>query len=343
MQYFVKGFLGFEEFIKASPSTQLYKRNVFDFFGKEDDKFYHPYRSIIEEYVYNQDNTIGKKILHTENTMDYIETQNDNDKVFFPYIIESITKQYDIDENNTLLSVNKITKEFDTFGNNTHLTLLKGEQEYSSDDSYPFKQEATKTYNNNTDFWIIGQLLMQTKDYYAPNTSHLQFKKELTYFTDEDDYRFGMLESVISEPDNPGALIEKYDYDYYGNKKSITKGAYYDPDNPIEDRTESFVYGDEYNHRFITSSIDPLGNVSNYEYDDIWGLKTKVTDPNNLITQFEYDEFGRNTKIILPDGKIICKRLLWVMDSDPDKPNFGFKPLFYEWSQMSGKPEKKSY
>ncbi|MFG3697675.1 polymorphic toxin-type HINT domain-containing protein [Micromonospora sp. NPDC047620] len=46
---------------------------------------------------------------------------------------------------------------------------------------------------------------------------------------------------------------------------------------------------------------NPLDHVTTTEYAPAWGSPVKQTDPNNLVSQLEYDPLGRLTKVWMPD------------------------------------------
>ncbi|GGO01697.1 RHS repeat-associated core domain-containing protein [Micromonospora parathelypteridis] len=46
---------------------------------------------------------------------------------------------------------------------------------------------------------------------------------------------------------------------------------------------------------------NPLGHITTTEYATAWGSPVKQTDPNNLVSQLEYDALGRLAKVWMPD------------------------------------------
>lgn len=74
-------------------------------------------------------------------------------------------------------------------------------------------------------------------------------------------------------------------------------------------RASSFVYDSK--HRFVTSSVNPMGYVQQSIYDNRWGQPIKTIDITNLETIYTYDGYGRNNKITTPDNNSVVSLITW--------------------------------
>lgn len=58
----------------------------------------------------------------------------------------------------------------------------------------------------------------------------------------------------------------------------------------------------------VTKVIDPLGNTTQYEYDEVSLQRTKLIDPMGATTQWAIDASGNCTQITQPDGSVVAIR-----------------------------------
>ena len=105
----------------------------------------------------------------------------------------------------------------------------------------------------------------------------------------------GFLTQEVLEPDDSNLRIEsRWTLDTYGNRASLTVTS------RSGSRSSSTSY--DANGRFPTSNTNPLNHVESLQYDVRTGAVTQLTDPNGLITKWQYDSLGRKTREIRPDG-----------------------------------------
>jgi YD repeat-containing protein len=93
-----------------------------------------------------------------------------------------------------------------------------------------------------------------------------------------------------------GAITDEYvtthSYDSYGNLTSAT-----DPAGHIS----TYACSADFQHAYVTSISDSLGNTVTISYEFTSGLITKITDENGNTSSYEYDLSGRIVKRINPD------------------------------------------
>ncbi|MFC4686025.1 RHS repeat-associated core domain-containing protein [Epilithonimonas pallida] len=88
-----------------------------------------------------------------------------------------------------------------------------------------------------------------------------------------------------------------YEYDSYGN---LTKSIF-----PLDQNDQRMFYQYEYDpvyHTYITKVTDAYGYTSKTQYDDnyLFGVPKKITDLNNVVSEYTYDSFGRMTQYKSP-------------------------------------------
>ena len=78
-------------------------------------------------------------------------------------------------------------------------------------------------------------------------------------------------------------------------------------------RSEVFTYDNT--KRFITSITNSLNHEIKFTYDAKTGNKKTETDPNGLITKYDYDFFGNLTKVTFPDNTTTETSVQWVSNA----------------------------
>jgi len=166
--------------------------------------------------------------------------------------------------------------------------------------------------------------------------SVITFKKRPgeTDFTRKTDFEYnsnGMLHFKIEEKNSPKELKEEYVYDSYGNTITLKVSAPKESGAPLREQNFTY-YADGYH---LESKQDALDYEESYTYYTENGLLKTVTDEeNDLTTEYEYDDFGRQIKVTHPDGNEEYTGLRWATDH-PDAPG---SSLYYSYTQSSGNP-----
>jgi YD repeat-containing protein len=93
----------------------------------------------------------------------------------------------------------------------------------------------------------------------------------------------------VIEPDTPELRLQTdYSYDAFGHKVTVTVSG-------ADIATCAAVSSYDANGQFAVSATNALSHTESYEYDERFGLPTRHTGPNGLVTTWEYDGFGRKT------------------------------------------------
>ena len=119
----------------------------------------------------------------------------------------------------------------------------------------------------------------------------------------------GLLTAEIIEPDNPQLCVRtEYLYDSIGNRtQTLTKncpGASGTALFTQRQLTASYAANavNLVAGQYPTSTTNALNQSETKQYDNRFAAVTKLTGPNGLSTQWQYDSFGRKTKEIRADG-----------------------------------------
>jgi RHS repeat-associated protein len=105
--------------------------------------------------------------------------------------------------------------------------------------------------------------------------------------------------SVVNDPSNPSlALTTQYsNYNGFGIPQKVTISA-----NDIQNRVSETNY--DATGRFITKTINGLGNTEEFTYDPKYGSVLTKKNISGLMSYFMYDGLGRLIKTKLPDNTI---------------------------------------
>src|ERR1700679_205042 len=117
--------------------------------------------------------------------------------------------------------------------------------------------------------------------------------------------------SSVGDPTDPGTqLAVDYDRDAWGNVWRTNA-----PEAFGHRRAECVTY--EPDGIFPYAVRNSLGHTAYVAFDPGLGVKTTAVDPNNLVTQWAHDGFGRATEEIRPDTTFTTSALTRVKDGGP--------------------------
>jgi len=152
------------------------------------------------------------------------------------------------------------------------------------------KKTTVNQYTHDTANWRLGLVTRTDVISEAPGQTAQTRTASFDY-----DY-LGRLTAEVIAPGTPLAVTTTYsNYDAFGHWTQRTvSGA------DIEPRTESQTF--DARGLFIASKTNALGHTTSFVYDERNGQPTRITDPNGLVTEMDYDGFGRKGKETRPDG-----------------------------------------
>ncbi|MFO0756888.1 MAG: FG-GAP-like repeat-containing protein [Byssovorax sp.] len=181
-----------------------------------------------------------------------------------------------------LLDMTAKVSEFDVFGH----VLVEDVTAEGLDLSFHIE----RGYKNDTERWVLGQLQSQSECSGTSMLSRCRLLGRMTTIYGEVES-----ENVSSDDGSPDVVLSTvYGRDPFGNVESITEEDAFD------------------HHRVTLTAYEPEGiypyqhtnaekHVSITEYDPAFGVMTKHIDPNQLVTTWDYDGFGRLGKESRPD------------------------------------------
>jgi RHS repeat-associated protein len=182
-----------------------------------------------------------------------------------------------------LRDTTSMVTDFDAFGN------VRAEEIATA--GVDLTLEIERTFENDTDRWVLGQLKTQTTCSTAALVSQCRTLTRTTTIYGEVD-----TESIETDDGSPETQLDVvYARDAYGNVTGITASDAFG-----HLRTTTILYEPE--GIFPDELIDAAGHTTLPEFDTGFGVLTRETDPNGLVTEWRYDGFGRLGLEILPDG-----------------------------------------
>ncbi|WP_437962692.1 RHS repeat-associated core domain-containing protein (plasmid) [Sorangium sp. So ce119] len=196
-------------------------------------------------------------------------------------------------------SVSKVT-EFDELGN------VRAEEVSTSGVDLTFN--VTRTFKNDTERWVLSQLETQKECSAAAGISQCRTLTRTTTIHGEVD-----TESTESDDGLPDTKLKlTYTRDDFGNITGVTAEDAFD-----HRRTSSTDLDDE--GMFPESYVNAAGHTTIVEYDGALGVLLKRVDPNQLVTEWQVDGFGRLGVEMRPDGTTTTVALSRSKDGGPDQ------------------------
>lgn len=240
--------------------------------------------SIVEHNFYQDSPRRGKEYttsiyddnwnLYSRNTKNYNYTSN--------YGIYNISLKNSADYLYDGSAVAKITNKSYEYDSHENLKSIVdyGDISVTGDEKY-----YTYEYAVNPTSWIMDRVArVSVFDSFNSKV------KETKYYYDNVGH-FGVISkgdlTKVEEWNNGNNVFTYYTYDSYGNviKKHDSYG-------------NSYTYQYDKTNTYLAMSINPIGHMVEYEYDSNGNVISQ--ESNNILTYFEYDEFGRKTKEISP-------------------------------------------
>jgi len=161
----------------------------------------------------------------------------------------------------------------------------------------------------------VPQTIITTQGYRNPNNQCVEITDTLTYGYGAQGRLAWMRKGNLD-----GSITTTYgDYSNTGvYREKVVSAAGCEP------RTEKYLHDDT--RRFVervANLIDPVNEIrTRFTYDPKTGNKLTETDPNDLVTNYNYDTFGNLTQINYPNGTQTNISVSWY--TGRDLPNARF-------------------
>lgn len=336
------GLLGFEK----SESKYIINNSLFEKKIVERNVDFAAEHNVLLPMALSKYNYADQLVL-TENYLYNVFSCAQNDKIIMPLITLKKTVNYDFDRSNavTKTSVENFEYESDMSGDsysdivNLHKTTMGSDDSYVGDDASQcsYKSETVYEYSNVLSQWIVSRPISAVKSMCYEN-GDLVGSSDLYQYTDSNPFN---ITKIISLPNlnmdfgDPLKIISEYEYDALGHLVTQSQTT----PSSKNHRVKSLVYGEEYNHRFPTISVNENGWEIHNTYNQDYGIMKSSVDYNDFKANKESDPFEITVKEALPDGLVTIKTKRWSAGNQ-HAPK---EAVYYTWEKTSGKAEKLSF
>ncbi|MBY6212820.1 hypothetical protein KUV95_14780 [Microbulbifer agarilyticus] len=215
-------------------------------------------------------------------------------KPYRPFIAKSVEETYALKNNGTtqgglLQSVLTETTQ-DSYGNATRVTMTT-----SDADGNDYVKDTVNTFPSSGWAAEMGRM-SKTVVTSTRGAQSVSRTSSFTYYPQNDGARQGLLKEEIVEPGTSFEVKTTYDYDSFGNKKTVTASAAGEAA-----RSSSYVYDSA--GRYLKYSTNALGQkTSEVLARDAFGNPTQVRDVNGVVSYAYHSKFGRKYFEASPTG-----------------------------------------
>jgi RHS repeat-associated protein len=168
------------------------------------------------------------------------------------------------------MSWQKSSFRYDDFGNAL---------EDDSLDSSGLRRTVSAVYSNDPNRWVLGLPLREASAFRSPSASEVDRLTTRVFDTD------GRLLQESLEPGTPNARVTDHRYDGRGQLAASTMSA-----EGGAPRITTRSYDDL---GFLTETRNAVGHRDLYQWDAVSGKPLSHTAPDQAVTRYQYDGFGR--------------------------------------------------
>jgi RHS repeat-associated protein len=224
--------------------------------------------------------------------------------VLYPYVRQSTSTGRDLDgavlptRSSQVGTAASSTDGIDGFGNVLSQTVTVQD----GSDVFATASTCGSIDNRTLTSWILGLCTSATVTASAPAVASVTRETSRTFDT------WGAVSSETVQPNDPLLRLQTtYTLDaVYGVVNKISQ-TWTDPLSAQTVSRDSATYSYDTKKRFVTQTADALGNFTagnftSRDYEDRSGLVIKETDPNGVITTWDYDAWRRKVRESRADG-----------------------------------------
>lgn len=330
------GFIGFESVVTrnyiddklVNKQLQEYKLEPMDKHCiplLTSDKLFYGENQLIKEHYYEYKKYLCKQ----------------NEKVIIPLLLQDREAVYNVDKNNVVLknivTVNTYESDLDDGKYNKIVQLKmtrKGYDDIKSIDpeKCQYLEEINMLYENDVVNWVINRPKKIVKSVIDKENAAVGNVHLIEYNSDNPMQvaKETVIPNVNADIRDSLTLVVKYKYDRVGNVVEQTISS----PSLKEDKIVKSEYGEEYQYRYKTKSIDEIGRIVTCKYNE-FGMLESTIDYNGYMTVIENEPFGTRSTIMMPDGMKNVKALLWSENNKYAPEN----ATYYSWEKNVGKSE----
>jgi len=287
------GFLGFETKRTFDTRTGLFH---YEFYSQE-----YPTIGWLkgERTVQSNDSTPVQTVQNTLASMALPANETLFRFTHFAYVQRSIIRNYEVGgaRNGQLISTRDIAYSYDNWGTmlSQNITTTEGATGLYDGAVYTEAVTASEVGNDLTS-WCLNKprRVKHTRRSSLPTGTEVARTTQYSW-----DFATCRLTQQIVEPDSAQwAVTTDYGYDDVGNVDEVKVTPAVGQGQAV--RTSLINWGTD--GRFPRTVTNAKNQVTTFGWDPGRGVRTTVTDPNNLITTTAFDNFNRTTRQSYPDG-----------------------------------------
>ena len=210
----------------------------------------------------------------------------------FPYVASSVDDRYELD--GTLVSSSYVRNHVDSFGTSVYRQSQTQEVNTGlNPGAVHWERVSAASVMNDTANWCIGRVgtTQVTRGHSLPGGEEMTRTSSRTV----DPAMCRTTQQIIEPGRTDMQVTTDISYDAFGNvayRSSTAAGQAL--------RLSSYSWSSS--GRFPQSVTNAEGHRTSMSWDLVQGVRTSETDPNGLVTQWQYDAFQRPVREVRPDG-----------------------------------------
>jgi RHS repeat-associated protein len=244
------------------------------------------FREIVSNGAGGPSNSTGTEALTTLSSAP-------NQQRYFPYFSNWTVLQWEVGgtENGDLITTTSTNYTFDNYGNATNIAKTVTDNDPGSPYSgQQWTSTTATTIAASPSTWCNSLPTERDVTNTAPGvptiTRHLSFTPDYSFCRET--------QQVVESGNATYQVTTGYGFDAFGNIDSQTVTGI-----GMAARTTGVNWGTT--GQFPTTMTNALSQITQTNFDPNTGMLLSVKDPNNILTSWEYDAFGRKTKETRPD------------------------------------------
>lgn len=269
-----------------------------------------------------------------------------NDKVVMPLLKYNYEIVYSPDTKGNIISYNITRNEYqsdnssnsykDVVNMNRSVVGYTNSISAFEPEDCLFIKDNIIVFDNDVDEWIVNR---PKKVYSMSYDKALNLVGSTYCFEYHDKYptlvtKEIKLPNYIEDYSDPLKMTIEYKYDKVGNVVSQIKSS-----PSLEyNRIVSYEYGESYQYRYKTKTVDELGREIISKYD-AFGILSSTIDFNSCVTNNEKSVFGVDEKVLMPDGTQYVKAIRWALGNEYAPDN----AAYYQWEKNTGNSESLTF